>query len=317
LYPAIYSTERDYLERVLPLLKPYERWIRRLLIFDGLSTSSGAHVASVRGSLEDGPESLSLIGGTDGWFAELNRNRPSPGDMDGVAWSITPQVHADDDLSIVETIEPQGDQVRTAHSFAPGLDLVVGPITLRPRYQPHAADAWSQSLDPRPEAADPRQGALLAAAWTAASLAELSSAGTTSLTYFETDGPRGIVGGSEGGVRPCWHPLAEFAAWRGWDVLQTESEDPMAVRALSVLDPRTGEKWLIAANLRSVPTTLRLEGLGPELRARFLDSSSMAAACADPISFRARPGRALAVADPGRLTLAPYGVVTVRELLPA
>ena len=53
--------------------------------------------------------------------------------MDVLAYSVMPQLHAEDDLSLIETLEAQGETVRTALFHSGGKPIAVGPITLRPR----------------------------------------------------------------------------------------------------------------------------------------------------------------------------------------
>ena len=83
-------------------------------------TTPGDLVARVRTALGLGA-GVPVAGGTDMYFCELNRTRPDVERMDGVFWSMNPQVHAFDDLSVMETPEAQGEQVRTARAFAAAL----------------------------------------------------------------------------------------------------------------------------------------------------------------------------------------------------
>ena len=69
---------------------------------------------------------LPVIGGTDLWFAELNRDRPDVSAMDGLVYSITPQVHTFDEESIAQSLEAQPDTV-----------------TDRDRRSPAACRSWS------------------------------------------------------------------------------------------------------------------------------------------------------------------------------
>ncbi len=64
-----------------------------------------------------------------------------------MAWSQNPQVHAFDILSLTETPAAVGDQLRTVRELFPEQELVVSPITLRPRFN---AVATGEEL-PTPE----------------------------------------------------------------------------------------------------------------------------------------------------------------------
>lgn len=311
---ALHLSRAEELEAFAAALAPYADAVARLLAFDAVAeTSRGPLVAAARARLATTLPAAQFAGGTDLWFAQLNRGRPDPAAMDAVAWSITPQVHGSDELTIVETLEAQADQVASARVFAPDLALLVGPITLRPRYNPAAADAAAQALDPPPVSIDPRQGDLFAAAWTAGSLAQLAAAGATALTYYETSGPRGVLTAADASVLPCWHPLADVGGWGGWEVLPVVCAEPLAAQALAVRDPSGATTGLLLANLRNAPTQVRLAGLpaGPA-RLRVLDAGTCAKACAEPLAFRARWDER-PVAEDGSLTLRldAYAVATL------
>ena len=95
----------------------------------------GDTVTAVRDALADaGSTGVPVIGGTNIYFNELNRHRLPPGPADGLAWSVNPQIHAFDDLSLMENLQAQPDTVATARFFAPGTAYFVTPITLRPRF---------------------------------------------------------------------------------------------------------------------------------------------------------------------------------------
>ena len=91
------------------------------------------------------PNGLRVATGTNAYFAELNRQRPPRGAV--ACYSINPQVHTFDDLSLVETLEAQPATVESALQFC-DRDLIVSPITLRPRFNPNATDPAKQREDP-------------------------------------------------------------------------------------------------------------------------------------------------------------------------
>jgi hypothetical protein len=68
--------------------------------------------------------------GANAYFAELNRGRPSAGALDLVSYSMNPQVHAYDNLTLVENLEGQAWTVKSARQFIGKLPLVVSPITV-------------------------------------------------------------------------------------------------------------------------------------------------------------------------------------------
>ena len=150
--------------------------------------------------------------GTNDYFTELNRQRPARDAGDGTCYSITPQVHAFDNASLVENLEAQGHTVRTARSFAGDRWIAVTPVTLRPRFIP----ANGAPVEP-----DPRQSSPFNAAWTLGSIKYLAESGADSITYYELSGQGGILG----------FPVEKvFAIVKGADgIVPSQSSDTLRV----------------------------------------------------------------------------------------
>ncbi len=126
---------------------------------DGVTTD-GRFVARARPDLPS--NGAGFFGGTASHFSELNRLRPSPDGMDGVALAMSPQAHTIDERSMVETLEIQGQIVRQVSGFSRGLPVAVSPVTLAAREPPHEQVPI-----------DHRVGSSFGAAWTAGSVANL------------------------------------------------------------------------------------------------------------------------------------------------
>ena len=135
--------------------------------------------------------SIPVGGGTNIYFNELNRNRPDPERLDVIAYSVNPQIHAFDELSLVESLEAQGETARSARAFSPSTPVVVTPVTLRPRFNAVAVIEETTEQGGLPRQVDPRQMSLFGAAWTVGSVKSLAEAGAAAMTYFETTGWRG------------------------------------------------------------------------------------------------------------------------------
>ena len=210
-------------------------------------------VMNLRGPLTDGrllavvrdrlPKSIELSAGTDAHFAELNRGTSLAFGADSLCYPITPQAHADDTASVVETLEAQAHTVRKARQLG-RLPVVVTPVTLRPR---------TPLVDPRAGSrtpADARQHSRFCGAWTLASIKQLSEAGASSLTYFETVGERGVVPRG-GGDAPVARVLAEIATLRDATLVASTSNAPLAIQTLAV---RIGARIVVlVANVSSAP----------------------------------------------------------------
>jgi hypothetical protein len=141
-----------------------------------------------------------VVGGTNSNFTELNRHRPTT--RFPTAFSLNPQVHAFDDLSLIENLEGQPEVIQSARQFC-GTGLYVSPVTLRPRANPGADTLPLEPSGRLPFSVDPRQRTLFGATWTVGSLARLLPAsGIESLTYYEANGWKGVMESEQGNPGP-------------------------------------------------------------------------------------------------------------------
>jgi hypothetical protein len=222
----------------------------------------------------------SWLGGTDGAFSELNRDRPELDGLEGLSWSMQPQVHATDELSMAETLPAQAMTVATARSFAPGRALAVSPVTLQPRHQ---------------ASPDPRQATLFAAGWTVGSLASLLGSEIASVTWYELVGPGGLLdrhdrpttgdwpAWASGAVFPLWHVFADLGDRAAGGSLPVPSSDRDVV-AMGIRFP--DRLRLLVANLRPDPVECRLVvGDAPWARLRVLDHDTIDDALRQPETF--------------------------------
>jgi hypothetical protein len=287
-------------------------------------TTPAQLVDLVRDALGAAAPGASFFGGTEMYFTEINRTRPVVATWDGVCFSITPQIHAFTDIDIVENLDAQGENIRSALALSGGKPVVVSPITIRRRRNFHAADPDSVPETPPgelPDAVDVRQSSLLGGAWTAGSLKYVAESGAQSVTYYETTGWRGVLERESGSalparfrsvagqVFPLYHPLADVAGWLGAEVLSCASADPLACVGLAV---RTddGTVRMIVANLTPGGLDAVVEPLYGSLRLRRLDVASSEQAMAEPAEFRAG-GEVVEVRGELELALGPYEVVRI------
>ena len=254
--------------------------------------------------------------GTNGYFTELNRYRIPAGAADLVCYSMNPQVHAFDDLSLMETLPMQAETVRNARDFS-SAPVAASPITLRPRFNPSGAAGEQRAADQLPFAVDPRQATLFGAGWTLGSVRYLAEGGAASATYYETTGWRGVMEREAGphhpafpsvpgGVFPLYHVLADIGEHASGEVLEAISSDPLRVVGLAL---RGVERTrVMVANLTDEPQAVRIAL--PAHRARSLvrlNAVGVDIAARDPERFRASAGAPVETTDGAvRLDMGPY-----------
>lgn len=299
---------------------PVERW----LIFHVAAQSTRRQwIDLARKYLRDYAPQAQIGGGTNHFFTELNRERPPQGMLDVVAYSMNPQVHAFDNTSLIETLETQAAIVESARQFVGSTPLAVGPVTLKPRGNPAAAD--SEDLGPAdrlPSQVDVRQMSLFGAAWTLGSLKYLAESAVASVSYYETTGWRGVMeteAGSPmperfvslpGSVFPLYHVLADVGEFAGGDALPAQASHPLLVDGLSLTRP--GRTRVLLANMTADPQQVTVENLSEHVSIRLLDDTVAEDAMRHPDAFRAHPGEPLQLND-GRLTLTlrPYAIARI------
>ncbi len=271
-----------------------EHWVR---LAQSVLTSAGSDIP--------------IAAGANGNFAELNRHRPATDSIAMPCFSLNPQVHTFDNLSLVENLAAQAHAVATTRQFSER-PVVISPATLKPRLNVVAtAKDWSPAADELPPSVDPRQLSLFGAAWTLGSIAALSATGQVhSLTYYETTGWRGVMeteAGSPmpekfpsrpGQVFPIYEVLASLAGFARFAPLTVSAHSPIA--GLVLFDGHRCRVML--ANLTGTRHTVILRCPKPIAGGLILDEANVPPAVCKPEQFRARVHGATGDA-PGRVEL--------------
>ena len=243
------------LKELINLVKKYACPVERFLVFTGEHLNDADLTETVIPALKNEFPGTRVGTGTNANFAELNRNRPDPGLPDFLTYSINPQVHAFDPLSLVENLAGQKDTVLAARVFPGKKPISVSPVTLKSRFH-----------------VDRRQPSLFCAGWTLGSFKYLAESGVASITYFETAGRGGIIHGDHpplspgefmavrGDIYPVYFLFRELLKFKDYNVWTTESSHPLRFSCL-VLEDGT-EQILILANHTASIQTIRLpEGM--------------------------------------------------------
>lgn len=266
-----------------------------------------------------------LAAGTNAYFVELNRQRPTSEFRAAPCYSITPQVHAFDNSTLIENLSGQAATVESAHQLWPH-STVISPITLRARFNPDASGSdAAQRTDQLPPEVDVRQMSLFGAGWTLGSIARLAGAGDVhSLTYFETTGWRGVMETEKGCplpdkfpslpgmVFPVYHVFAEIADYDR--IYPTFSSHPLQVDGLTLLDAKDRRRILVA-NFLGEAQEVKIKTGTCRVRIRYLDERNAEQALIEPESFATQAGETQESAS-GKiaLQLLPYALAVVDEL---
>ncbi len=198
---------------------------------------------------------IPIGGGMFSYFTELNRKRPPAGLFDFVGHTICPLVHAGDDLSLTEGLEALPYIIKTTRSFAGDTPYWLFPSAIAMRQNPYGAAPAENPHGGRVAMArqDPRERALIGAAWYAGVLAHAARGGLDAVTLGAVAGPSGVVA-ADGGTYPVHAVLKGHAALRGQPVHASRSSAPREVQVAAV-----GEDiWLV--NLTGEPRRVRIEG---------------------------------------------------------
>jgi len=226
------------LERFLDHYLLHPAAISHLLVFDQDSLSSSKLMNLVAPRLRAFFPDIQVGGGTDANFAELNRNPPDPAWLDFVCFSVCPQVHAFDKLTLLENLAAQPDSVRSAASLLTK-PVSIGALTLKQRFNAVATDEGEASLIPE---SDPRQHTFFAAGWTLGSLINLAPAAPVSITYFETTGPRGILSRQLAPLTnsPLFHLFSELVTSGTLQLIPMVSSHPLEIEGLTMQNDQMG-----------------------------------------------------------------------------
>jgi D-apionolactonase len=296
----------------------------RFLVFHKRETSTDTRWVRLASQVLAGLRSRpSFAGGSNGHFVDLNRDRPDVAGLDELVYPIMPQMHASDDLSLIENLEAEAETVKTARSFADGRRIVISPVTLKPRFNA-VATAPESEIKPGelPPQVDARQMSLFGAAWTMGSIKYLAESGASAVTYYETTGWRGVMETESGSpvprrfpaaprqVFPLYHVLADLGEWTGGELVACAPNAPLSVNGLAV---RHREKLhVLVANMTSASQELDVGPLEtPKVMLRELDDRNAWEAMFRPEQFRASRREAMVAAGSLHLTLAPYAVVRI------
>lgn len=266
---AITAVSLQQLQAVLKPIVEIKDQIRCFYIFSaGDKTAPLGFIQAAEALLGDNSK---IIGGTDLYFTELNRNQSAVDFVDQVNFSINPQVHSFDDRTLIQNTGTQKTIAKNAYRIAKGKKVSIGPITLLPRYNPNATKPDKDvSNTPLPASVDARQRTWFAEAWTAMSIRSLTeSESISTATYFETLGWRGIrelSTGSKDSPNFASNASEEFPVWRLFKYLKgftharpTASSLPELVDCLIITSGQKAK--VILVNFSTIEQEVKFSGI--------------------------------------------------------
>jgi hypothetical protein len=308
------------------LLRIKPRVCTWLIFHIGESSTSEKWVQLARPFLKEYAPAAKIGTGTNAYFTEINRIHPPVALIDLVSYSINPQVHAFDDATLVENLEPQGITVQNARQIIGDKLLAISPVTLRPRLQPNGSPPEPKAIPGElPPQVDVRQVSLFGACWTVGSLKYLLEEGIYSVTYYETTGWRGVMETEQGSplpekfpsqpgtVFPLYHVLADVGQFVGGRVIPTRSTDTLRANALGLR--KDGHSRIIVTNLSPVPEQVTVTGLPSTVWVRPLNEQNAEQAMQEPEIFYQEKGKEVETKGGHlKLEMPPYSLVRVDYL---
>ena len=223
--------------------------LRRLvLVGPDLGPPQTALASRVNALLGTKRSSLEVAVGTRGPFASVNRTWSTLTPFTSIAFPLSPQYHADDDLSIVECAEALPDVIRTARRSGGMRAVHVSPLSMS------LPTAYT-----RGDAPDPREAGPFGAAYTLACAAALAWSGVSSLA-FHAPGQPDLAGDLVHELASAYALQAALLGLPRASLVGLEATGDAAVAGLAVAaGPVT---HLVIANLTKHAARATVAGLG-------------------------------------------------------
>ena len=293
---------------VLEMITALQLPVKRYLVFRHKENVTAAQtLREVAPQLRRAASGADIVAGTDSYFVEINRKPLELRGIDGLCYSVNPQVHRFDDQSLLENLEGQFYTARTACRLGNDAPVYVTPITLRPRLNPDMPEKF--------HGPDSRQKSLLGAVWTLGSIIQLTQGGTAGATYFELSGPSGVMENDGRRVFPMFHVLADVNEFSGGTMRLLSCGDRSGI--IGCVLERAGRKRALAANMSTQEKTVVVSGLRKNMFAKYLDEKTFSEACNRPETFRNRIGKTVRISSGFlEIKLRPYGIVRLDEMRP-
>jgi D-apionolactonase len=231
--------------------------------------------------------------GTNSDFAQLNRSRPETLLNDTICYSVHPQEHASDNITLIENLKAQTYTAECAGQFAKGREIWISPVNIKRRFNAAITNFELPSSGAAfPSQADSRLMSLFGACWTAGSLKYLCESGIKGVTYLETAGERGIMQGDfpsrwpenfrsfKGMIFPVYHIFYFLLKCKSFSVIKSLGSHPLAIESLVLANGKSAK--LIVINFTAQHHKAVIEGFNELISMCQLNSYTFADAAIDP-----------------------------------
>lgn len=264
---------------VVPLLNQAGVRVSRLVVLQassGFSAFNGAAptelVAATITAFTESGLVTDYFAGTAQFYNVINRDRPAYPDGVGLTFAANPQVHACDDVSVIQNGRSLGEVVTDCKRHYPQSGVSVSPLELIADGGPYPSGPPEAGARPQD---DPRYETSFAGAWLVAALDSAATAGATSVTVFDALGPRGLVSSAA-----AWHPSAAIAA----ALCRRTGEPARAVDAtggVSAIAVGQSHPTVVVANTTDRFVRVGVRGIGNDATIRIVHDDESAAQATD------------------------------------
>jgi hypothetical protein len=226
------------LNELVASLKPLERLISSILLLSkNLKITPTELMEKGYATIKQSLPAIQIGYGTDGYFADLNRNLPQQISYDFVSYSLNPQVHATDTRTVIENLASQEDAIKKLYASIGNKRIHVSPVTLKMRKNSEAI-------------VDERQHTSFAAFWTLLTVQNLSGA---NLTLYELTGDRGIL--DETKPSPVYEALKMIKAFDTKWIIRRFRNGELIMDDF-MIENEQGERMIFKCQLLSTVTDL-------------------------------------------------------------
>lgn len=238
------GNSRDFPGELIQIIRNNSGLTNRCMVFDRKTyNSSGENITSLTGHLKKALDGIRIGGGSYANFAELNRNRSLNSDF--IVIAANPEVHAEDELTVIENLEGLRYVIQTAKHLFPGIPVSIAPLSMKPRFNAVATDKQAnQTIE-----TDPRQRSLFGALWLLGSYKRIAESGGASLTIPEFTGRNGCVMDQKGHYYYPFHALTfiPHRSSQGIEIEICRSSRPEEAEAL-MFRTNAGSRELVLLN---------------------------------------------------------------------